>query len=77
MNRFRDEERRRLTDLTVNCKAVMDGLTDKLTLGEGIIKLAEQCRRYETEREKVLPFYQGTALESVDIDKLPREALQG
>jgi len=35
------------------------------------LKLGEQCRRFETEREKVLPFYQNTVLTGKDVDNLP------
>merc|ERR1712156_438827 len=37
-----------------NC---IKSLTDQLGLAEKIIKTAELCRKFETEREKVLPFY--------------------
>jgi len=38
--------------------------------GERLVKLAEMCRRMETEEEKVLPFYASslTAEEKEDID---------
>ncbi len=36
----------------------MDRLTDYQRLGEKILKTAELCRKLETEKEKVLPFYQ-------------------
>jgi uncharacterized protein (DUF2342 family) len=36
----------------------MDKLTEYQHLGEKILKTAELCRKLETEKEKVLPFYQ-------------------
>merc|ERR1719316_248928 len=35
----------------------MQSLNDQLSLAEKIIKTSEVCRKFETEREKVLPFY--------------------
>jgi len=40
-----------------------------LSLGERILKTAELCRKLETEREKVLPFYEST----VDDATVPEE----
>jgi len=58
MLNFRDDEGRRLADLTRNSKACMDTLTGFMKIGEKILKTAELCRKLETEREKVLPFYE-------------------
>lgn len=57
MNHFRTEEKKRLVDLTQNARNCIKSLTDQLGLAERIIKTAELCRKFETEREKVLPFY--------------------
>lgn len=57
MNHFRSEHKKRLADLTQNARNCVIALTEKLTLAERILKTAELCRKYETEREKVLPFY--------------------
>merc|ERR1719235_329127 len=57
MNRFRNEEKKRLTDLTQNARGCIKNLKDQLSLAEKILKTAELCRKFETEREKVLPFY--------------------
>jgi hypothetical protein len=57
MNSFRSEERKRLADLTQNARNCMQSLKDQLALAEKIIKTSELCRKFETEREKVLPFY--------------------
>merc|ERR1711862_1063281 len=57
MNRFRNEEKKRLTDLTQNARGCIKNLKDQLGLAEKILKTAELCRKFETEREKVFPFY--------------------
>ena len=36
----------------------MENLREYQSLGERILKTAELCRTLETEKEKVLPFYQ-------------------
>jgi len=58
MTQFRQEEAKRLSNLTKNSKACMDTLKGYQKLGERILKTAELCRKLETEREKVLPFYE-------------------
>jgi hypothetical protein len=58
MLQFREDEERRLGNLTMNSKFCMDKLKEYQKLGEKILKTAELCRKLETEKEKVLPFYQ-------------------
>lgn len=57
MSKMRTEEKKRLVDLTQNSRNCIKSLKDQLSLAEKIIKTAELCRKFETEREKVLPFY--------------------
>merc|ERR1712190_279981 len=57
MNQFRTAEKKRLADLTLNARNCIKSLNDQLGLAAKIIKTAELCRKFETEREKVLPFY--------------------
>merc|ERR1719230_631286 len=57
MNHFRSEEKKRLADLTQNARNCMTSLGEQLGLAEKILKTAALCRKFETEREKVLPFY--------------------
>ena len=57
MNQFREAESARLTELVVNSKKCMDTLKGYETLAEKILKTAELCRKLETERERVQPFY--------------------
>ena len=54
----RNRQEERLGELTTNSKMCMDTLNDYKKLGEKILKTAELCRKLETEKEKVLPFYQ-------------------
>jgi chromosome segregation ATPase len=58
MNTFREEERRRLTELTVCTSNVLKKLDAKVVQAERIIKLAEMNSKLETEEEKILPFYE-------------------
>lgn len=50
MTKFRDEEGRRLANLTGNSKSCMDKLNSYRKLGEKILKTAELCRKLETEK---------------------------
>ena len=68
MTMFRDDESKRLKNLTTNSKSWMDTLKGYMKLGERIIKTAELWRKLETEREKVLPFYES---ETDQIDEVP------
>lgn len=58
MNTFREEERKRLTELTVCTSNVLKKLDAKVIQAESIIKLAEMNAKLETEEEKILPFYE-------------------
>ncbi|XP_071946491.1 dynein regulatory complex subunit 2-like [Antedon mediterranea] len=68
MNRFRENERARLTQLTLQSSAALKELQRKVDKGERILKLAEQCRKLETEEEKVLPFYASSLTEEEQHD---------
>jgi hypothetical protein len=57
MNNFRDEERSKLTEMTILSNSVIKDLSSKVEKAEKILKLAEMNRKLETEREKILPFY--------------------
>ena len=69
MNKFRDGEKQRLLELTQNAHKTKGALNKKLKLASEIIHRAEMSRKLETEREKVLPFYESTPLE----DEMKRE----
>ncbi|CAK8679800.1 dynein regulatory complex subunit 2-like isoform X2 [Clavelina lepadiformis] len=57
MNLARERERSHLTTLTLQSNAAIKKLKTVLGNGESILRLAEMCRKLETEEEKVLPFY--------------------
>jgi len=63
MNKFREREALRLQELTINSQAAIGALKSRLDKAEKIIKLAEMTRKFETEREKVLPFYESSVEE--------------
>eukprot|EP00397_Hematodinium_sp_SG-2012_P034838 GEMP01037405.1.p1 GENE.GEMP01037405.1~~GEMP01037405.1.p1 ORF type:complete len:504 (+),score=120.21 GEMP01037405.1:51-1514(+) len=67
MFKFRGESTKRLTDLTVNSRNCTQVLQENVTLAERILRTAELCRKFETEREKVMPFYFSR---DVDVEKL-------
>ncbi|XP_004388335.1 dynein regulatory complex subunit 2 [Trichechus manatus latirostris] len=58
-----------LVKLTLESNATLKALRKIVDKGEKILKLAEICRKYETEEEKVLPFYSSilTPEEQVEI----------
>jgi hypothetical protein len=62
MNRFRERQARRLTDLTKATAEARAKVAAKLQLAERILKQADLASKLETEQEKVLPFYQSSVL---------------
>jgi len=57
MDRFRRQQQSRLKELSRQSGAAMEALRTRIAVAERILKLAEFCRRLETEQEKVLPFW--------------------
>jgi hypothetical protein len=72
----RDEKEKQLGTIAMNSLKCMETLKEYQSLGEKILKTAELCRKLETEKEKVLPFYQSdpdsldTQLQDTEIDKI-------
>ncbi|GBG25483.1 Coiled-coil domain-containing protein 65 [Hondaea fermentalgiana] len=60
MNKFRDSQSARLMDLTKATSSARKKISGNLDLAERILKLAELARKYETQEEKMLPFYEST-----------------
>ena len=58
MAKLRSEKTEHLGTLVTNSLQCMETLQSYEGLGERILKTAELCRKLETEKEKVLPFYQ-------------------
>lgn len=69
MKRFRGSESKRLTELTVLSRAALQRNQDALQQSERILMLAELSRKMETEREKVLPFYESSMKEETGKKK--------
>lgn len=57
MKKFRSNESKRLSELTMLSRNAMLNNEEKMKVAEQILQLAELGRRLETEREKVQPFY--------------------
>ncbi|XP_063281232.1 dynein regulatory complex subunit 2 [Prinia subflava] len=53
-----------LVTLTCQCSATLKALQQVVEKARRILRLAEMCRRLETEEEKVLPFYPSSLAES-------------
>lgn len=64
-----------LVRLTLESNATLKALRRTVDKGEKILKLAEICRKFETEEEKVLPFYSSvlTPEEQEEIEKTDPE----
>eukprot|EP00968_Pinguiococcus_pyrenoidosus_P022485 scaffold3273_cov244-Pinguiococcus_pyrenoidosus.AAC.2 len=56
--RFRNSQAQRIAELTQNANASILCLKDRRGLAEKLLKLGEISRKLETEKEKVLPFFQ-------------------
>lgn len=57
MDAFRASQADRLKQLSLQSVGAVEQLQSKLTVADNILKLAELARKYETEQEKVLPFF--------------------
>lgn len=77
MIQFREDEERRLGNLTLNSKMCMDKLKEYQKLSEKILKTAELCRKLETEKEKVLPFYQSDQDTVEEVPDFVIEKIEG
>ncbi|XP_040609805.1 dynein regulatory complex subunit 2 isoform X1 [Mesocricetus auratus] len=66
-----------LVKLTLESNATLKDLKKVVEKGEKILKLAEICRKFETEEEKVLPFYSSvlTPSEQEEVEKQNPEEL--
>ena len=56
-----------MTELVTNSRNAVKKLEEHKETGEKIIKIAELCRKLETEKEKVIPFYESTVDEETEI----------
>lgn len=67
---LREDKEKHLGSLSLDALNCTQKLKEYQNLGEKILKTAELCRKLETEKEKVLPFYQSDAdtMNEPDID---------
>ncbi|KAG6604528.1 Coiled-coil domain-containing protein 65 [Phytophthora cinnamomi] len=70
MNRMREDQRRRLADLSQGAREATKKLDAHLQLSERILQLGELVRKLETERERVLPFYHSTLADEREANEL-------
>ncbi|GMF20315.1 unnamed protein product [Phytophthora lilii] len=70
MNRMREDQRRRLADLSQGAREATRKLDAHLQLSERILQLGELVRKLETERERVLPFYHSTLADEREANEL-------
>ncbi|KAG2490043.1 hypothetical protein HYH03_011508 [Edaphochlamys debaryana] len=71
MDAFRAGQAERLKQLSLASATAMEALKGKLALAENVLKLAELARKYETEQEKVLPFW--SPAQAVNGEELDEE----
>ncbi|XP_054363044.1 dynein regulatory complex subunit 2 isoform X3 [Mirounga angustirostris] len=73
----RELSQENLVKLTLESNATLKALRRIVDKGEKILKLAEICRKFETEEEKVLPFYSSvlTPKEQEKIEEIYPEEL--
>ncbi|XP_045867185.1 dynein regulatory complex subunit 2 [Meles meles] len=73
----RELSQENLIKLTLESNATLKALRKIVDKGEKILKLAEICRKFETEEEKVLPFYSTvlTPEEQKEIEEIYPEEL--
>ncbi|XP_008851888.1 dynein regulatory complex subunit 2 isoform X2 [Nannospalax galili] len=64
-----------LVKLTLESNATLKSLRKIVDKGEKILKLAEICRKFETEEEKVLPFY-SSALTPKEREEVKKQNLE-
>lgn len=77
MNNTREKEEKSLGDLATNSKLCMDILKEYERLGTKILKTAELCRKLETEKEKVLPFYQSDEVTQEEMPEIYIDKIEG
>lgn len=76
MNQFRDIQNGRLIELTRTAHATNKVLEDAKQQGIRLLKYAEMSRKYETEREKVLPFYTSSVEDEAVAEEASNEMMK-
>ncbi|XP_031422955.1 LOW QUALITY PROTEIN: dynein regulatory complex subunit 2 [Clupea harengus] len=81
LSQARAAERNQLANLTVHSNTAAKKLQSIIAQGEKLLRLAEMCRKLETEEEKILPFYESTlspqeqSLDKAQASEPPSEEL--
>ncbi|KAF6778806.1 Dynein regulatory complex subunit 2 [Paragonimus kellicotti] len=73
LNKLRESQHEKLVKVSLESGAATKKVQSLLDKAENIIKLAEHCRKYETEEEKVVPFYVSSL--TAEEEAMVREAL--
>ncbi|XP_063071277.1 dynein regulatory complex subunit 2 [Engraulis encrasicolus] len=69
LSQARATEHNQLANLTVHSNAATKKLQAIISQGEKLLRLAEMCRKLETEEEKILPFYESSLdAQEQDVD---------
>ncbi|KER27890.1 hypothetical protein T265_13706 [Opisthorchis viverrini] len=74
LTKLRESQHEKLVKLSFESGAAIKKVQGLLDKAEKILKLAEHCRKYETEEEKVTPFYVSSL--TADEERQVQEALQ-
>lgn len=74
MKVMQDTMRKKLTILTIESDKALAKLKQQEEKAQQILRLAEMCRKLETEEEKILPFYASSLTEQEENDV--KQALQ-
>jgi hypothetical protein len=68
MKVMQDQMRKKLTKLTIQSNKSIETLKQQEEKAMQILRLAEMCRKLETEEEKILPFYTSSLTEKEERD---------
>ena len=77
MNAFRNDQRTLLTQTCVHAKESLDGLQEKLDLGNRVLQQAELNRKLETELEKIRPFRAESVSAAIEASGTVGAGLEG
>lgn len=76
MKKLRQNEGKRLTELTVMARNAFRSNDEQLQKAQKILQLAELGRKLETEREKVQPFYESTVQSKPEATQQATKSLE-
>mmetsp|Transcript_4115 Transcript_4115/g.5564 ORF Transcript_4115/g.5564 Transcript_4115/m.5564 type:complete len:523 (-) Transcript_4115:126-1694(-) len=73
ISKLRGQEKQRLEELTVRSRSAQKKNEKNVEVAEKILALMETARKMETEREKVLPFYETTKISAEGKEMVAKE----